>query len=46
MGDGQTAFNNFVYFTLAGFSEFDHNVSFINLNFLEDFFNIDESSRN
>ncbi len=23
MGDGQTAFNNFVYFTLAGFSEFD-----------------------
>ena len=24
MGDGQTAFNNFVYFTLAGFSEYDN----------------------
>jgi len=24
MGDGQTAFNNFVYYTLAGFSEFDN----------------------
>ena len=23
MGDGQTAFNNYVYYTLAGFSEFD-----------------------
>ena len=30
----------------SGFSEFDHNVAFINLNYLEDFFNIDESSRN
>ena len=24
MGDGQTAFNNFVYFTVAGFSEYDN----------------------
>jgi len=24
MGDGQTTFNNFIYFTLAGFSEFDN----------------------
>ena len=24
MGDGQTAFNNFVYYTLAGFSEYDN----------------------
>ena len=24
MGDGQTAFNNFVYYTIAGFSEFDN----------------------
>lgn len=24
MGDGQTAFNNFVYYTVAGFSEFDN----------------------
>ncbi len=24
MGDGQTAFNNFVYFTLSGFSEYDN----------------------
>ena len=24
MGDGQTAFNNFVYYQLAGFSEFDN----------------------
>jgi glutamine---fructose-6-phosphate transaminase (isomerizing) len=24
MGDGQTAFNNFVYFTIAGFSEYDN----------------------
>jgi len=30
----------------SGFSEFDHNVAFINLDYLEDFFNIDESSRN
>ena len=30
----------------SGFSEFDHNVAFINLNYLEDFFNLDESSRN
>ena len=24
MGDGQTTFNNFIYYTLAGFSEFDN----------------------
>ena len=24
MGDGQTAFNNFVYYTVAGFSEYDN----------------------
>ena len=30
----------------SGFSEFDHNVAFINLNYLEEFLNIDESSRN
>ena len=24
MGDGQTAFNNFVYYTIAGFSEYDN----------------------
>ena len=24
MGDGQTAFNNFIYYTVAGFSEFDN----------------------
>ncbi len=24
MGDGQTSFNNFIYYTLAGFSEFDN----------------------
>jgi len=30
----------------SGFSEFDHNVAFINLDYLEDFFNFDESSRN
>ena len=24
MGDGQTAFNNFVYFSIAGFSEYDN----------------------
>ena len=30
----------------SGFSEFDHNVAFINLDYLEDFFNLDESSRN
>ena len=24
MGDGQTAFTNFIYFTLAGFTEFDN----------------------
>jgi len=24
MGDGQTAFNNYVYYTLAGFSEYDN----------------------
>ena len=24
MGDGQTAFNNYVYYTIAGFSEFDN----------------------
>ena len=24
MGDGQTAFNNFIYYQLAGFSEFDN----------------------
>ena len=24
MGDGQAAFNNFVYYTLAGFSEYDN----------------------
>jgi glucosamine--fructose-6-phosphate aminotransferase (isomerizing) len=24
LGDGQTAFNNFVYYTIAGFSEFDN----------------------
>ena len=24
MGDGHTAFNNFVYYTLAGFSEYDN----------------------
>ena len=24
MGDGQTIFNNFIYYTLAGFSEFDN----------------------
>ncbi len=30
----------------SGFSEFDHNVAFINLEYLEDFFDIDEKSRN
>ncbi len=30
----------------SGFSEFDHNVGFINLNSLEDFFDFDENSRN
>ena len=24
MGDGQTAFNNYVYYTIAGFSEYDN----------------------
>ena len=24
MGDGQTAFNNFVYYQIAGFSEYDN----------------------
>ena len=24
MGDGQTAFNNFIYYTVAGFSEYDN----------------------
>ena len=30
----------------SGFSEFDHNVAFVNINILEDFFNLDQSSRN
>ncbi len=30
----------------SGFSEFDHNVAFININILEDFFDLDQSSRN
>ena len=30
----------------SGFSEFDHNVAFINIDTLEDFFNFDESTRN
>ena len=30
----------------SGFSEFDNNVAFINLGYLEDFFNMDENSRN
>ena len=30
----------------SGFSEFDHNVAFINLEILEDFFDFDQSSRN
>ncbi len=30
----------------SGFSEFDHNVAFINLDVLEEFFNFDQSSRN
>jgi len=30
----------------SGFSEFDHNVAFINLDFLENFFDLSESSRN
>ena len=30
----------------SGFSEFDHNVAFINLEYLEDFFDLDENSRN
>jgi lipoprotein-releasing system permease protein len=30
----------------SGFSEFDHNVAFINLDFLEDFFDLSERSRN
>ena len=24
MGDGQTAFNNYIYYTVAGFSEYDN----------------------
>ena len=24
MGDGQTAFNNFIYYTMCGFSEYDN----------------------
>jgi len=30
----------------SGFSEFDHNVAFVNINILEDFFSLDQSSRN
>ena len=30
----------------SGFSEFDHNVAFVNINILEDFFDLDQSSRN
>ena len=30
----------------SGFSEFDLNVAFVNINVLEDFFNLDQSSRN
>ena len=40
MGDGQTTFNNFIYYTLAGFSEFDN---FRSNQVCEGFINRDEA---
>ena len=37
MGDGQTTFNNFIYYTLAGFSEFDNfrTIKFVKVKLVE-----------